>query len=623
HLGINFPDGDLGRKALTDLLLSGGYIEPYGEQRVAHFFHRGDFTENDIQRMFDEGIKGLSWFSLLKIKWVGFLFKYDILPESTPGIFSINETNDYVFVDRKGNDTLYVRPLSHGTKSIRLGITQTTDNASVSTADTQRAAENNSTVSDTDNTADSENEEATSGENQQAQENTNKTSLTTDAAEPETEARDSKKSVKTRRKKGEVSSDEYISRLLHQFKNNAINANELALIDGVLYVSETNIRSIAPLEEPRLMETGLFVLSLRSGSLDEEFSIPCNDGKRYVQLNDEVSLVQLRHQPDIREVEMLPLLSADLFGGVKTDDEGVSFTFPPQLAKVNPEPLPPERYEEQAPELNRTEHEPTDIPSTEYPDAQEDDVEQFWVDYASYSYGDDCINSETGPINQTCESADVDVAQDKKSLSDRTPDNSTSVHELPPAEMEHDFELTEDEVQEEDSVEGVVDINSDFEALFARQSQIITDPAVVIAHSLEQLKSSTSPDQQQVETSNSDTLSSDIDTIITLLNRVRNNNNSAHVRVLLRVVLVTDINLCIRLRILDDVGSWGFNQEEIGQLKLSLSHFPVASLKVTIGQPIRHYMIRLSDLQQGALRNNIFYEEFISFFNHQEVSHET
>ncbi len=623
HLGINFPDGDLGRKALTDLLLSGGYIEPYGEQRVAHFFHRGDFTENDIQRMFDEGIKGLSWFSLLKIKWVGFLFKYDILPESTPGIFSINETNDYVFVDRKGNDTLYVRPLSHGTKSIRLGITQTTDNASVSTADTQRAAENNSTVSDTDNTADSENEEATSGENQQAQENTNKTSLTTDAAEPETEARDSKKSVKTRRKNGEVSSDEYISRLLHQFKNNAINANELALIDGVLYVSETHIRSIAPLEEPRLMETGLFVLSLRSGSLDEEFSIPCNDGKRYVQLNDEVSLVQLRHQPDIREVEMLPLLSADLFGGVKTDDEGVSFTFPPQLAKVNPEPLPPERYEEQAPELNRTEHEPTDIPSTEYPDAQEDDVEQFWVDYASYSYGDDCINSETGPINQTCESADVDVAQDKKSLSDRTPDNSTSVHELPPAEMEHDFELTEDEVQEEDSVEGVVDINSDFEALFARQSQIITDPAVVIAHSLEQLKSSTSPDQQQVETSNSDTLSSDIDTIITLLNRVRNNNNSAHVRVLLRVVLVTDINLCIRLRILDDVGSWGFNQEEIGQLKLSLSHFPVASLKVTIGQPIRHYMIRLSDLQQGALRNNIFYEEFISFFNHQEVSHET
>ncbi|MDE5248810.1 hypothetical protein PYX05_28125 [Klebsiella pneumoniae] len=107
---------------------------------------------------------------------------------------------------------------------------------------------------------------------------------------------------------------------------------------------------------------------------------------------------------------MLPLLSPDLFGGVKTDDEGVSFTFPPPLAEVKPEPLPPERYEEQTPEQTRTEHAPTDIPSAEFSDDQEDDVEQFWADYASYSYGDGCIN----PINQTIESTDVDLAQVKK-----------------------------------------------------------------------------------------------------------------------------------------------------------------------------------------------------------------
>ncbi|HHD2468746.1 TPA: MobH family relaxase [Klebsiella pneumoniae] len=618
HLGINFPDGDIGRKALTDLLLSGGYIEPYGEQRVAHFFHRGDFTETDIQRMFDEGIKGLSWFSLLKIKWVGFLFKYDILPESTPGIFSINETNDYVFVDRKGNDTLYVRPLVNGTKSIRLGVTQSTDNAAVSTADTQPAAESSSTVSDTDNTADSENDETTSGENQQVQENTNKTTLRTDASEPETQEPDSKKPVKTRRKKGEVSPDEYISRLLHQFKNNAINANELALIDGVLYVSETHIRSIAPLEEPRLMETGLFDLSLRSGSLDEEFSIPCNDGKRYVQLTDEVSLVQLRHQPDIREVEMLPLLSPDLFGGVKTDDEGVSFTFPPPLAEVKPEPLPPERYEEQTPEQTRTEHEPTDIPSAEFSDDQEDDVEQFWADYASYSYGDGCIN----PINQTIESTDVDLAQVKKSLSEHTPDVSTSVYGKHLAE-EDDFDQTEEEAQEEDSGEGIGDINSDFEALFSRQSQIITDPAVVIADNIEQLKSSTPPIQAHADAGNIETLHSDIDTIIIQLNKIRLNNSPIQTRELRLAIVVTDINFCMRLRISEDIASWGFRQEELTELRAAFAHFPVAKLKVGIGRPISHYMVRLSDLQQGALRNNIFYEEFISFFNHQEVSHET
>ncbi len=46
---------------------------------------------------------------------------------------------------------------------------------------------------------------------------------------------------------------------------------------------------------------------------------------------------------------------------------------------------------------------------------------------------------------------DVDVAQEKKSLSERTPDNSTSVHGKPPAEVEDDSELTEEEAQEEDS----------------------------------------------------------------------------------------------------------------------------------------------------------------------------
>ncbi|MBT1582421.1 hypothetical protein KK473_27910, partial [Klebsiella pneumoniae] len=84
-----------------------------------------------------------------------------------------------------------------------------------------------------------------------------------------------------------------------------------------------------------------------------------------VQLIDEVSLVQLRHQPDIKEVEMLPLLSADLFGGVKSENEMLSFSFPPPLVMVNPEPLPPERYEEEAPELDHAEHAPNGLPPTE------------------------------------------------------------------------------------------------------------------------------------------------------------------------------------------------------------------------------------------------------------------
>ncbi|WP_273929435.1 hypothetical protein [Klebsiella variicola] len=154
--------------------------------------------------MFDEGIKGLSGFSLLKIKWVGFLFKYDILPESTPGIFSINDTNDYVFVDRKGHDTLYARPLSHATKSIRPGVNQSNENAPVLKADTQPVAESEIAVSETDNTAEVENIELPSGDNHQAQENSNKKSLSIDDSGPEKQKRVTKKPVKSRREKGEL-----------------------------------------------------------------------------------------------------------------------------------------------------------------------------------------------------------------------------------------------------------------------------------------------------------------------------------------------------------------------------------------------------------------------------------
>lgn len=73
------------------------------------------------------------------------------------------------------------------------------------------------------------------------------------------------------------------------------------------------------------MESELFTLSLRIGSINEEFSVPANDGKRYTQLSNEVSLIQLRHQPDVKSVEMLPLLSSDLFGGVTPDETASAF----------------------------------------------------------------------------------------------------------------------------------------------------------------------------------------------------------------------------------------------------------------------------------------------------------
>ncbi|HDX8801534.1 TPA: conjugal transfer protein TraI, partial [Klebsiella michiganensis] len=154
--------------------------------------------------------------------------------------------------------------------------------------------------------------------------------------------------------------------------------------------------------------------------------------------------------------------------------------------------------------------------------------------------------------------------------------------------------------------------------LFARQDHIITDPAIVITENIEEAELLPLPTDEVAGATDSDTLQSDIDTIITLLNKIRLNNTSITVRQLLLTVVVTDINFCLRLRITEDIASWGFDQDELAKLRSAFSQFPIAKVKVGFGRPIRHYMIRLKDIQQGAQRNNIFYDEFIAFFNHQE-----
>ncbi|MEQ0229264.1 MobH family relaxase [Klebsiella sp. CN_Kp091] len=599
-LGVNFPDGEIGRKSLTDLLVNGGYIEPYGEQRIAHFFHRGEFTEMDIQRMFSDGIKGLSWYSLLKIKWVGFLFKYDVIPENLPGIFSINDTNDYVYVDRKGNDTIYTRPISMGIKSIRLGNGNLTDEPvtpddapqpdSKPAEQSENAQEMAVSIDQDNSVSDEEN-----GTNPQ---------VSSEKVETQQKENKQKNTRKKQKKKEAITKEEYITRLQHQFNNNAITPSEMALIDGLLHVSDSYIRSIAPLDDTQLMESDLFTLSLRIGSINEEFSVPANDGKRYTQLSNEVSLIQLRHQPDVKTVEMLPLLSSDLFGGVTPDETASEFNLSVLKTDVYSEPLPPERYEKELSVATDNQFEPSDIPPSEYPDIQTDDAGQSWGDYDMYSQDDSAIQM-SGELPDV--STDIHGAGELtkiRHLIESVPGNST--------------DSTVVDAADEQEQEGFSEINRGFEELFARQDHIITDPAIVITENIEEAELLTLPTDEVAGATDSDTLQSDIDTIITLLNKIRLNNSSITVRQLLLTVVVTDINFCLRLRITEDIASWGFDQDELAKLRSAFSQFPIAKVKVGIGRPIRHYMIRLKDIQQGAQRNNIFYDEFIAFFNHQE-----
>lgn len=71
---------------------------------------------------------------------------------------------------------------------------------------------------------------------------------------------------------------------------------------------------------------------------------------------------------------------------------------------------------------------------------------------------------------------------------------------------------------------------------------IITDPSVVIADNLEQLKPIATPVQAYADAGNSDTLHSNIDTIINQLNKIRLNNSPIPIRELRLAIVVTDIN---------------------------------------------------------------------------------
>jgi conjugal transfer pilus assembly protein TraI len=613
QLGINFPDGEIGRKSLTDLLLSGGYIEPYGEQRTAHFFHQGEFSGSDIHRMFNEGIKGLSWYPLLKIKWVGFLFRYDVLPESTPGIFSIHDTNDYVYVDRKGNDTLYVRPLSQGMKTIRLGNQGLMSPQVMVEKEEQHISQN--CDAETEEGAHSQMSSSSEVINHESKEkllaeNTGSFVHGHDASESEHEVNASQNTPKKKNKKKKIVPQEDVVKILqHKVTSNAIPESELALIDGVLFVSEGFVRSFGTVNNDILMESGLFVLSLRNGSLDEELSVPAKDGIRYLQLDNEIALTQLRHQPNVKQTELLPLLSADLFGGVTSSVElSDSLSLTVMGNDVQPEPLPAERYDENSPVVSESEPETSGFIPVHLQDQSFDENDFAWEAYERYVQPGSL--SDEGHSNPSTPSANElsDVVSSPQCI-EFLSDADTAGLPLCAVESEQTMDECENESDKPD------DLNSGFEALFASQKNIVTDPSVVIAQAnVNQDTPLSFPSNVEQTEEEKAVLSHDLDEIITLLNRIRLNENTSFSAELTRISVVFEGCLYLRVKLTDNDTRLGLSEADKSRLVDSVQRFDIVPVKVMRGHPVRHYCIRLDDLRIASRRNNIFFDDFIASF---------
>ncbi|MBL5885599.1 TraI domain-containing protein [Lelliottia amnigena] len=108
---FNFPQGEAGKNVLTEALVQRGYIEPYSNERVVHYFIPGVFSEDDIARIFIKGIANLEFYNLLKLKWVGLVFDSYKIPDSVPGLFSINANKDFLYINEQRSLTEFRRPV--------------------------------------------------------------------------------------------------------------------------------------------------------------------------------------------------------------------------------------------------------------------------------------------------------------------------------------------------------------------------------------------------------------------------------------------------------------------------------------------------------------------------------
>ncbi|EGE2353499.1 helicase [Escherichia coli] len=119
---FNFPQGDAGKTVLVESLVQRGYVEPYDDERVVHYFIPGTYSENEIASIFRNGIGKLEFYNLLKLRWIGLIFDSYKIPDSVPGLFSVNANKDFIYIDEQKTVTEYRRPVPG-----RESVTKVTD----------------------------------------------------------------------------------------------------------------------------------------------------------------------------------------------------------------------------------------------------------------------------------------------------------------------------------------------------------------------------------------------------------------------------------------------------------------------------------------------------------------
>ncbi|EIH4298235.1 TraI domain-containing protein [Escherichia coli] len=314
----NFPQGEAGKTVLVESLVQRGYVEPYDDERVVHYFIPGIYSENEISNIFRNGIGKLEFYNLLKLRWIGLIFDSYKIPDSVPGLFSVNANKDFIYIDEQKTVTEYRRPVPGRDAITR--ITDTVETAVLKVNDLGRSSasidgdihskKNEGSSDDFEKKAESDNEidndtQIVKSEGEEAADH-----VIPDIEESEDEsAKDTESHV-------------LVNQLHELLLSTPLSNDYIVCVDAVPYLNIDATMALLPgLDEKAFSEEPYFQLTFREGSLDGMWIVRDIDDLRLVQLGDNCAGFQLTYHEPRRPTTLKSLFNTSMYQALVINDE--------------------------------------------------------------------------------------------------------------------------------------------------------------------------------------------------------------------------------------------------------------------------------------------------------------
>ncbi|VAE21228.1 Conjugative transfer protein TraI, relaxase [Enterobacter hormaechei] len=392
EMNFNFPAEQNGKAALTDALIRRGYVEPYSDTRIVHYFMPGNFSEEQVHALFKTGIANVKTYNLLKLKWVGLLFDSYMLPDNIPGIFTVNESRDFVLVDDKGIRTEFLRPLPGRHNVITIDDT-ISSNRNVPVAE-------NSGLS-----LPPFNEQTATG-------------TVVDADEDDVIEETANPALDLMYNSSDVQKNELLQKLETLLKTTELPGNTICLVDGQPYAYVSELLKLVPgLVEQWLIENALFSTSHRTGNLEPEWIVPDVQGKRVIALGIETAGFQISAKSNFSETSLQSLMNNDLYQTITVPEHGAE----PEdcfITMSEPLSLPEERFTENQPQIPPDNEEYLTSLFNEFSDINQSDYdESFMHDDSSVPFTplDDVPHQVIKEVEHKTETRQLDKKEDRSS----------------------------------------------------------------------------------------------------------------------------------------------------------------------------------------------------------------